>query len=264
MKTKITIKDVAREAGVSVATVSYVLNNKNSDRISPETRKRVLHIINLLNYIPNKSAQALATSKSSHIALRFSAADSPIKAAQNHFILTQTAEFFSKHGYNTVFVPESFSDRISGVDAIVCFGLGEKEFKRLGDANFVPLIAVDSRIDDPLFFQINTDFDKVKIAADKFFNNEKYTLALTEISDPKLVKIIKSKLENVVFIKSREDFSRLSGNVLFTEKGLEQLAPDGLNSCFISGFADEKAQKLFDCIRLAESREKIENHDIFV
>jgi DNA-binding LacI/PurR family transcriptional regulator len=47
MKTKITIKDIAREAGVSIATVSYVLNNKTEERISEETRKKVLQIINL-------------------------------------------------------------------------------------------------------------------------------------------------------------------------------------------------------------------------
>ena len=56
MKQSVTIKDVAKEAGVSVATVSYVINNRTDKRISEKTRKKVLQIINLLGYTPNQSA----------------------------------------------------------------------------------------------------------------------------------------------------------------------------------------------------------------
>ncbi|HEY8347047.1 MAG TPA: LacI family DNA-binding transcriptional regulator [Symbiobacteriaceae bacterium] len=54
----VTIRDVARHAGVSVATVSYVLNN--DPRISPETRRKVLAAIRELDYHPNSWAQGLA------------------------------------------------------------------------------------------------------------------------------------------------------------------------------------------------------------
>ena len=47
---KATVRDIAREAGVSVATVSYVLNDKQDTKISEATRKKVLQIANLLNY----------------------------------------------------------------------------------------------------------------------------------------------------------------------------------------------------------------------
>ncbi|QKG77807.1 HTH-type transcriptional regulator DegA [Streptococcus canis] len=56
MTSKITIKDIAREVGISVTTVSYVLNQRNDQKISEETCNKVLHISNLLNYTPNQAA----------------------------------------------------------------------------------------------------------------------------------------------------------------------------------------------------------------
>ena len=54
----ITIRDVARQAGVSVATVSRVLNN--SALVSPDTRENVMKAVTQLGYRPNANAQALA------------------------------------------------------------------------------------------------------------------------------------------------------------------------------------------------------------
>jgi len=53
-----TIKDVAREAGVSTATVSKVMNDKGT--ISEETRGRVLEVMDRLQYRPNRSARNFA------------------------------------------------------------------------------------------------------------------------------------------------------------------------------------------------------------
>lgn len=60
------IKDVAKEAGVSITTVSMVLNN-TENKISQATRKKVLKVANNLNYKPNSYAKALASKKSNII-----------------------------------------------------------------------------------------------------------------------------------------------------------------------------------------------------
>ena len=65
---KITIKDIAKEANVSTATVSKILNNKDQ-RISSQTRKRVLEIAKNKNYIPNSMARSLVTKKTNTIGL---------------------------------------------------------------------------------------------------------------------------------------------------------------------------------------------------
>lgn len=61
----ITIRDVARLAGVSVATVSRVLNN--SSAVTADTRDAVLQAVDSLGYRPNANAQALATQVSDTI-----------------------------------------------------------------------------------------------------------------------------------------------------------------------------------------------------
>lgn len=63
---KITRKEVARLAGVSTATVSYVLNGSN--RVSEETRNRVKQIIKEYNYRPDLVARAMATRSTMQIA----------------------------------------------------------------------------------------------------------------------------------------------------------------------------------------------------
>src|SRR5664279_3717020 len=58
-----TIKDVAREAGVSIATVSYVLNGK-TEAISEDTRLRVWSAARKIGYRPNVTARNLRSSQS--------------------------------------------------------------------------------------------------------------------------------------------------------------------------------------------------------
>ena len=60
-----TIKDIARLANVSTATVSRILNN--SKKVKPETRKRVMQIIQDNNYHPNQVARSLYKKKSKMI-----------------------------------------------------------------------------------------------------------------------------------------------------------------------------------------------------
>jgi DNA-binding LacI/PurR family transcriptional regulator len=59
-----TTADVARLASVSTATVSYVLNNAEGHRISPQTREAVCNAAQLLGYRPNLAARNLAIGKS--------------------------------------------------------------------------------------------------------------------------------------------------------------------------------------------------------
>lgn len=65
---RLTIKDVAKLAGVSIATVSMVLNKKD-ERISAETKKQVLSVIEEYNYIPNRIASSMVTKNTKSLGL---------------------------------------------------------------------------------------------------------------------------------------------------------------------------------------------------
>lgn len=62
----VTRKDIARMAGVSTATVSYVINNSN--RVGEKTKERIWEIIEKNDYKPNQVARTMVTNRSMQIA----------------------------------------------------------------------------------------------------------------------------------------------------------------------------------------------------
>jgi len=68
-KKAVSSKDVAREAGVSQATVSYILNENKNVRVKPETREAVLAAIKKLDYHPNEIARGMRLNKSMSIGI---------------------------------------------------------------------------------------------------------------------------------------------------------------------------------------------------
>lgn len=93
---KTTIKDVAKKAGVSIATVSFVINN--TKRVTPETKSRILKSIKSLNYYPSKSAVNLVSGKTGNIG----------------FILTDDHFLRTEPFYTRIFLGTEFEARSAG------------------------------------------------------------------------------------------------------------------------------------------------------
>ena len=81
---RITSHDVARAAGVSRTTVSFVLNNRPGQVIPEETRRRVLDAARRLDYRPHASARSLAAGRSDVVLL--SIPDLPIGSGISRFV----------------------------------------------------------------------------------------------------------------------------------------------------------------------------------
>ena len=63
----VTIKDIARESGYSVSTVSRVLNNRND--VSPDARKKIEEVVAKFNFVPNNNAKHLKQNNSKAISV---------------------------------------------------------------------------------------------------------------------------------------------------------------------------------------------------
>lgn len=61
----VTIKDIARESGYSVSTVSRVLNHRND--VSPDAKKKIEEVVALYNFVPNNNAKHLKQNNSKSI-----------------------------------------------------------------------------------------------------------------------------------------------------------------------------------------------------
>lgn len=265
MKNKITIKDVAKEAGVSVATVSYVINERNDKRISDKTRKKVLQVINLLGYTPNQSAKALATSRSGMAALYVSPDFSTLKNAEQLHFMNFLASFLHEKNYDLIYLSDTYTDKFDHADAILCYDISSEYFKQIGDNNFAPLIALDCMINDPLFFQINSDYEKIAKQAQAYFGTESYTLCLLDSPNEERKEYLKPLFEHIVYVKDFADISALSkDNILVVEQTLYDCFKHHANICYLPSLTTEKAEVLLSCMENAIKRIPIEKHDLLV
>lgn len=123
----VSIKELARCCGVSVATVSKALNDKGD--IAEETKKRIREIANEMGYVPNASARALRSKKSHSIGVLFGRGEG--EALTDEFfprILNALKASIEKRGYEILFINKAISNntltylehcRYRGVDGVV-------------------------------------------------------------------------------------------------------------------------------------------------
>lgn len=127
-----TLTDVAREAGLSTAVVSYVLNN-GPRPVSASSRERVLTAIKKLDYTPDRAARALRRRKSGMYGLIVPDATLPFFGALANALDREISDDGMLLIGNTGFLPErelQLAERFiaAGVDAlyIVTEGLGDE------------------------------------------------------------------------------------------------------------------------------------------
>ncbi len=91
-----TIKDIAKISGVSVSTVSRVLNNHPD--VSEDVRRKVMAVVEKYNYIPNNSARTLGQSKTDNIGLIVRGISNPFYTS----IIHEIEQDIEKAGYTLV------------------------------------------------------------------------------------------------------------------------------------------------------------------
>ena len=97
----VTIRDVAKRAGVSPSTASRALNGKG--RMRPETRARVLRAAKELGYRPNVHAKGLATRVTGCIGVVIAARHLPVERSFYGLVLEAMESTLAREGYHVVF-----------------------------------------------------------------------------------------------------------------------------------------------------------------
>ena len=105
----VTIGEVAKYAGVSVATVSRVLND--SESVKPSTAKRVKEAIQKLDYVPNQSARNLRRSESRVILTLAPNFSNPYYSS----ILTGIGDLASHNAYSVLICKPGRRRHLSGL-----------------------------------------------------------------------------------------------------------------------------------------------------
>ncbi|MGT2932766.1 LacI family DNA-binding transcriptional regulator [Streptococcus catagoni] len=265
MKSKVTIKDIAREAGVSVATVSYVLNNRNDQKISEETRNKVLHISNLLNYTPNQAARSLVTRQSNSVVLYYKYAHSILSRAEQMHSISYLTGLLHAKDYQLVCLNQDSIEKFDWSDMILTLDIEKDVFRKIGKLSFKPLIALNSFINDPLFFQINTDYAKLKEKADAFFKGQSYTLLSLPINNEERYQHMASLFSNLRIvddIKVLENFKE--ENLLLIDKSLDQFFRDAPHKLYLPSFHPKKEQAILNAIEWAKERQPDKDHNLLI
>ena len=232
MEQKLTIKQIAQMAGVSVAAVSYALNGKKG--ISDETRKRILDAIQNTNYTPNVNSRRLILQRSFNILLVLDDGDSYF----DNFFYVEIINSIVKHcmnaGYNTVLVKltEDFESSVlkntlmqHNADGIVFLCDICDELKNNIEELGTPFVIVDSQKRNPPYPSVYADYSEASYCAVKH--------------------LIENGHKNVAML----DSGNVSEYYMCTYDGYKKALSEfdiNLNSDWVkSGIADENDIKLF-------------------
>ena len=176
MKEKATIRDVAAAAGVSAATVSYVLNGKK--KVSEQTKNAVLDVIRQMEYVPDLNARGLSLKDTKLIGVVVPQTEpgSTLMFRNNFYSeILGSIEFHARqNGYHVLIsatdVTEDYLDLIRerNLDGVIIIGTYQNKFLSQLKQLDVPVVLVDSYCKYDWFHAIRIDDEKSSYLATKY------------------------------------------------------------------------------------------------
>jgi len=210
-KERVTIYEVAKASGVSLATVSRVINN--SDSVKEDTKQKVLNVIRKLGYRPSGLAQALATNKTTNIAL--------IIPSANYVYISNmvngVCEVVKEKGFGLSMFTTSHSredasaclERVikEHVDGVIVFDdeLNEEDYKIFNEYS-VPVLVINNNVVDSKIACIPFGYEHEikKVILDYFIKGNKTMTFLHVHNGGRLLRRIEK-----IFIKTHEENDKL-------------------------------------------------------
>lgn len=162
---RVTIYDVAKEAGVSLATVSRVINGSNV--VKTQTKEKIEEVIKRLGYKPNAIAQGLALKKTTTIGLIIPEAS----FTYTGMIINGLLDVAKIYGYNIML--HTITDGISDVDMIVDVVIKSsvdgviiysdkitEESMTLLNNNNIPIVIIGNKVSSESVCSVYIDIEK--------------------------------------------------------------------------------------------------------
>lgn len=162
---KVTIKDVAMETGLSIATVSYAMSGKK--QLPPETVKLVTDAIEKLGYVKNYSASSLVSNKSNLIGVVIPQTEpGSVMVFENPFyseILSSIEYNARMKGYHVIVSGTNADEKYfqlakqRNLDGVIVIGAYSEDFYEGLDQDRVPTVLVDSCLGNHRYKEVKTD-----------------------------------------------------------------------------------------------------------
>ncbi|WP_310549772.1 LacI family DNA-binding transcriptional regulator [Paenibacillus glufosinatiresistens] len=164
---RVTMRDIAAEAGVSSATVSYVLNYSEKEKISHETRLRVFEAARKLNYVPDMTAKTLANRQSRMIGLIAGGNRSRGRRLEQYDLVDALQKEMGRRGYDTLLLSAGDPaeqiriSRSRSLDGAFLIDVDTETLKQRVQQFVIPLVFIDSHLGDPLFHEVLGDYETI-------------------------------------------------------------------------------------------------------
>lgn len=225
---KASLRDIAEKTGVSITTISRVLNGKGDEfRISKETQKKIFHSAKELNYVPNQTGVNLQSGKTRTIALIVPGLVNPFFANVASLVATE----IQGTGYNTLITDSNESIEIEkdelkqmisrNVDGIIIASAGHdgSHINEIDDMG-IPIVCIDRYFDN-----LQVPF----VATDNFLGAEMATDHLLKLGHTQIVCIqgAKQSMPNKLRIKGFKSIMNKYGIQDYTITGSDFTVQNG-------------------------------------
>lgn len=168
-KNKVTMRDIAKECNVSVATVSYVLNHNDKVKISHDTFLNVTGAATRLHYVPSPYYADNVGRKTNLVGIFINLKEHNTqgKLMLYHALAAELAEKLSNIKFDTVLIPtKNLSEDVSVIskrnfDAVFMIDVDNETVKKVTHDYFIPIIFLYCDVDDSLFYKICPDYNSI-------------------------------------------------------------------------------------------------------
>jgi len=195
----VTIRDVAKKAGVSVATVSAVINKDSEVNVSDRLSKKVINAVSELNYRPNRIARALSKKENPMIAYVVPTIRNEFFSQIGHYI--ENFAFEKKYGVylcnthskterSNLYLNNLIENRVSGVIVTLTWEIMTSNFiENLLEADIPVVGMAGARKRDDIDTVLIDDQEGSFKAVEYLIKNNKSNIAFVGVEESKTTEI---------------------------------------------------------------------------